>query len=249
MPYDIKSTMQDITTQGFSGTAAHLTDLLGKGNAIAADELVSLAGRILRERFLLQYAMDIGANSGMWQFRVRYYEYHPQFCGVHQREHPSRAYTKALKQIAAVAENLKPGSTGIDIEIPVQVGFRVMDFMSYGVLSNVLEPLEDVRAAELAIREEWEMYEHNPKKKKKVEPGNFRCTSVLGPMIADFHDTPISVEVVKKMQAMVQHNARFSQINLWTHVGRELDVVEEISSLSRLAASAPTGRSQLRQTW
>ncbi|KAJ8574753.1 hypothetical protein ON010_g4460 [Phytophthora cinnamomi] len=147
-----------------------------------------------------------------------------QFCGVHQREHPSRAYTKALKQIAAVAENLKPGSTGVDIEIPVQVGFRVMDFMSYGVLSNVLDPLEDVRAAELAIREEWEMYEHNPKKKKKkVELGNFRCTFVLGPMIADFHDTPISVEVAKKMQAMVRGNARFSQINLWTHVDRELE--------------------------
>ncbi|KAE9089117.1 hypothetical protein PF005_g19761 [Phytophthora fragariae] len=147
-----------------------------------------------------------------------------QFCGVHQRERPSRAYSKALKQIAAVAEELKPGSTGIDIKIPVQVGFRVMDFMSYGVLSDILEPLEDIRAAELAIQEEWEAYEQNPRKKKAaVEPGALRCTFVLGPTIADFHDTPISGEVVKKMRGMVRGNARFSQINLWTHIDRELE--------------------------
>ncbi|EGZ08192.1 hypothetical protein PHYSODRAFT_319063 [Phytophthora sojae] len=151
--------------------------------------------------------------------------------GAHplRRERPSRAYTKALKQIAAIAEELKPGSTGIDIEIPVQVGFRVMDFMFYGVLSDILGALEDIRAAELVIEDEWGTYEQNPKKKKKkkktvaVEPGALRCTFVLGPMIADFHDTPVSVDVANKMQAMVRDNARFSQVNLWTHVDRTLE--------------------------
>ncbi|GMF28849.1 unnamed protein product [Phytophthora lilii] len=148
-----------------------------------------------------------------------------QFCGVHQREHPSRAYTRALKRIAALDEKLKPNKPGIDIEIQVQVGFRVMDFMSYGVLSEILKPLQDIREAEKAVREEWEDYQQNMKK-KQLEAGSLRCTFVLGPMIADFHDTKISHHVARLMETMVRENARFSQVNLWTFVGRLLEKKE-----------------------
>jgi nuclear pore complex protein Nup85 len=82
MQYDIQSALQDITALGFSWMAAHLTDLLQKSNVIVADEPVPQADCTLRERFLLQYAMEIGASSGMWQFAVRYYEYCPKFGAI-----------------------------------------------------------------------------------------------------------------------------------------------------------------------
>ncbi|OWZ21817.1 hypothetical protein PHMEG_0003567 [Phytophthora megakarya] len=162
-----------------------------------------------------------------------------QFCGVHQRTHPTRAYLKIMKRIAALDEQLKLGKPGIDLKIPVQVGFRVMDFMSYGVLSDILEPLEDIREAEKIIHEEWKQYEQNQKKKKDVEPGNLRCTFVLGPMIADFHDTKISAEVTNLMETLVKENVWFSQVNLWTFVDNALETKEHEKRVifSRLMAS------------
>ncbi|KAG7390988.1 Nucleoporin nup85 [Phytophthora pseudosyringae] len=82
MQYDIQSALQDIIALGFSWMAAHLADLLQKSNVILADELLLEADCTLRERFLLQYAMEVGASSGMWQFAVRYYEYCPKFGAV-----------------------------------------------------------------------------------------------------------------------------------------------------------------------
>ncbi|KAL7694679.1 putative nucleoporin [Plasmopara halstedii] len=79
MKYDIESALQDLISLGFSWMTAHLTDLLQRRNVILADEVVPEASCTLRERFLLHYAMEIGASSGMWQFAVRYYEYCPQF--------------------------------------------------------------------------------------------------------------------------------------------------------------------------
>ncbi|POM61570.1 Nuclear pore complex protein, partial [Phytophthora palmivora] len=79
MQYDIQSALQDIIALGFSWMAAHLIDLLQKSNAIVADEVLPQADCTLRERFFLQYGMEIGASSSMWQFAVRYYEYCPQF--------------------------------------------------------------------------------------------------------------------------------------------------------------------------
>ncbi|KAG2838436.1 hypothetical protein PC112_g4478 [Phytophthora cactorum] len=82
MQYDIQSALQDIIALGFSWMAAHLADLLQRSNVILADELLPEADCTLRERFLLQYAMEIGASSGMWQFAVRYYEYCPKFGAI-----------------------------------------------------------------------------------------------------------------------------------------------------------------------
>ncbi|KAE8915007.1 hypothetical protein PF005_g21041 [Phytophthora fragariae] len=82
MQYDIQTALQDIIALGFSWMAAHLSDLLQRSNVIVADEVVAEAGCTLKERFLLQYAMEIGASSGMWQFAVRYYEYCPKFGAI-----------------------------------------------------------------------------------------------------------------------------------------------------------------------
>lgn len=79
MQYDMESALQDLLTLGFSWMAAHLTDLLQRRNVIRADEVLPETKCTLRERFLLQYAMEIGASSGLWQFAVQYYEYCPQF--------------------------------------------------------------------------------------------------------------------------------------------------------------------------
>ncbi|ETN21352.1 hypothetical protein PPTG_01571 [Phytophthora nicotianae INRA-310] len=82
MQYDIQSALQDIIALGFSWMAAHLADLLQRSNVILTDEFLPDADCTLRERFLLQYAMEIGASSGMWQFAVRYYEYCPKFGAI-----------------------------------------------------------------------------------------------------------------------------------------------------------------------
>ncbi|OWZ13822.1 Nucleoporin NUP85 [Phytophthora megakarya] len=82
MQYDIQSAVQDIIALGFSWMAAHLVDLLQKSNTLVADELLPQTDCTLRERFLLQYAMEIGASSSMWQFAVRYYEYCPKFGAI-----------------------------------------------------------------------------------------------------------------------------------------------------------------------
>ncbi|CAH0485249.1 unnamed protein product [Peronospora farinosa] len=82
MKSDIQSALQDIIALGLSWMAAHLADLLQKSNVIVADEVVPQAECSLLERFLLEYAMEIGASSGMWQFAVRYYEYCPRFGAI-----------------------------------------------------------------------------------------------------------------------------------------------------------------------
>ncbi|CAI5744561.1 unnamed protein product [Peronospora destructor] len=82
MESDIQSALQNIVALGLSWMAAHLVDLLQKSNVIIADEIVPQAECSLLERFLLEYAMEIGASSGMWQFAVRYYEYCPRFGAI-----------------------------------------------------------------------------------------------------------------------------------------------------------------------
>lgn len=82
MQYDIQTALQDIIALGFSWMAAHLSDLLQRNIVIVADEVLPEAGCTLKEHFLLQYAMEIGASSGMWQFAVRYYEYCPKFGAI-----------------------------------------------------------------------------------------------------------------------------------------------------------------------
>ncbi|CAH0482673.1 unnamed protein product [Peronospora belbahrii] len=82
MEYDIQSALEGIIGLGFSWMAAHLADLLHKNNVIVADDLLPQAECSLRERLLLEYAMEIGASSGMWQFSVRYYEHCPKFGAI-----------------------------------------------------------------------------------------------------------------------------------------------------------------------
>ncbi|KAG7399761.1 Nucleoporin nup85 [Phytophthora boehmeriae] len=82
LQYDVQTALQDIIELGFSWMAAHLADLLQKSNVITTDKLLPLVDCTLQERFLLQYAMEIGASSGMWQFAMRYYEYCPKFGAI-----------------------------------------------------------------------------------------------------------------------------------------------------------------------
>lgn len=77
LQYDVQSALQDIQALGFTWMAAHLVDLLTKSGAVADDVLDPL-GVSLREFFLLTYAMDIGASSGLWQFALGYYESCPR---------------------------------------------------------------------------------------------------------------------------------------------------------------------------
>lgn len=77
LEYDVQSALQDIHGLGFSWMAAHLADLLTKSAAIADDVLEQLDVS-LREFFVLNYAMDIGASSGLWQFALGYYENCPR---------------------------------------------------------------------------------------------------------------------------------------------------------------------------
>ncbi|CAI5737266.1 unnamed protein product [Hyaloperonospora brassicae] len=79
MEHDIQSALQEITALGLSWMAAHLVDLLHKSSVIVADDLVPQTECTVREHLLLEYAMEIGASSGMWQFAVRYYEFCPKF--------------------------------------------------------------------------------------------------------------------------------------------------------------------------
>ncbi|GMF47519.1 unnamed protein product [Phytophthora fragariaefolia] len=104
MQYDIQTALQDIIALGFSWMGAHLSDLLQRSNVIVADEVLPEAGCTLKERFLLQYAMEIGASSGMWQFAVRYYEHCPKFGAIAIRSalerEPSPTDYKAERLIA-----------------------------------------------------------------------------------------------------------------------------------------------------
>lgn len=74
LQYDIQSALQDIHSMGFSWMAAHLADLLTKSHVIADAMPEESLGCSLSEFFLLQYTMEIGACSGMWQIAVGYYE-------------------------------------------------------------------------------------------------------------------------------------------------------------------------------
>ncbi|ETP23968.1 hypothetical protein F441_02983 [Phytophthora nicotianae CJ01A1] len=172
-------------------------------------------------RFML-YLIEDNDHNGYKEYAKTLQNDIVKFCGVYQREHPSRAYLKALKRIAAMDSNLKTGKPGLDLKIPVQVGFRVMDFISYDALKEILEPLQDIREAKKIIKKEWKVYEQS-QKTKVMENGSLRCTFVLGPLIADFHDMDISAEMVKVMDTMIRDNVRFSQMNLWAFVGRELE--------------------------
>lgn len=78
LQHDVQSALQDIHALGFSWMAAHVADLLTKSGAIATDELAPL-GVSLQEFVLLQYAMDIGASTGLWQLALGYYERCPRF--------------------------------------------------------------------------------------------------------------------------------------------------------------------------
>ncbi|TDH67042.1 hypothetical protein CCR75_004148 [Bremia lactucae] len=79
LQYDIQSALQDIIALGFSWMAAHLADLLQRNHVIVPLEIMPEGDCTLYERFVLQYAMDIGASCGMWQVAVRYYECCPQY--------------------------------------------------------------------------------------------------------------------------------------------------------------------------
>lgn len=78
LQYDVQSALQDVTAMGFSWMAAHLGDLLDKGGVIARD-VQEETGCSLRERFAIDYALELGATSGMWQFVVGYCEQCPRY--------------------------------------------------------------------------------------------------------------------------------------------------------------------------
>ncbi|KAL3670235.1 hypothetical protein V7S43_004548 [Phytophthora oleae] len=148
-------------------------------------------------------------------------------CGVHQREHASRAYLSALKKIAASDTNLKAGKPGIDIEIPVQVCFTVMHPASYMFLCEDTTPLKVIHEAEKVVKEDWQRHERS-RKNRDVEPRNLRCTFVLEPMLASFNDAKITLDLAETMQTLLRENTWFSHLSLWLFVGRELEADERL---------------------
>lgn len=78
LQYDVQSALQDIIGMGLSWMAAHLTDLLEKSGVVASGVMAE-SECSLRERFLLEYALELSATSGMWQFVVGYSEQCPRF--------------------------------------------------------------------------------------------------------------------------------------------------------------------------
>ncbi|KAG7392727.1 hypothetical protein PHYBOEH_006298 [Phytophthora boehmeriae] len=158
-------------------------------------------------RFLLTMDLE-GITNQKDQKKVHFDLVH--FCGVHQREHPSPEYAKALRQIATLDNSLTKNEPGVDIEIPVKVHFP-------GPLANIARPLKnllDVGKAERVIKNQWEKYAC---KKQDVEPGSLRCTFVLEPMDISFleHDNWCSSveEMADTMERLVLDNVRFSQIS------------------------------------
>lgn len=79
LQYDIQSALQDIHSMGFYWMAAHLADLLTKSLVIADEMPEEALGCSLSEFFLLQYTMEIGTCSGVWQIAVGYYEFCASF--------------------------------------------------------------------------------------------------------------------------------------------------------------------------
>lgn len=78
LQYDVQSALQDIIGMGLSWMAAHLTDLLEKSGVVSSDVMPD-SECSLRERFLLEYALELSATSGMWQFVAGYCEQCPRF--------------------------------------------------------------------------------------------------------------------------------------------------------------------------
>ncbi|KAG7381437.1 hypothetical protein PHYPSEUDO_006015 [Phytophthora pseudosyringae] len=153
-----------------------------------------------------------------------------RFCGVHQREHASAAYSKALKRVAALDESLKAKKSVIDIEIPVRVCFTVMHPASYMFLCEGSEPLKDIQQAEKLVKQEWENHERS-RKKRHVEPRSLRCTFVLEPMIASFNDARITPDLTETMQTLVWENTWFSHVSFWLFMSHELETNEHASRL------------------
>ncbi|KAK1941292.1 hypothetical protein P3T76_007158 [Phytophthora citrophthora] len=150
-----------------------------------------------------------------------------KFCGVHQREHPSRAYLSALKKIAALDTNLKSGKPGVDIDIPVQACFTVMHPASFTFLCEDSTPLEIIHEAEKIVKEDWRKHKCS-RKYRDVESRSLRCTFVLEPMLASFNDARITMKLVKTMQTLLQENTWFSHLSLWLFVGRKLEEDERL---------------------
>ncbi|KAF4028385.1 hypothetical protein GN244_ATG19942 [Phytophthora infestans] len=137
-----------------------------------------------------------------------------KFCGVHQREHASSAYLKALKRIASLDKHLASNKPGVDIKIPVRVHFSMTHPASYESLCEDFEPLKQIHCAEKRLQQEWQKYERS-RKKRDVEPCNLRCTFVLEPMIASFNDTKITPDLAETMQTLGQDNTWFANVSLW----------------------------------
>ncbi|EGZ08223.1 hypothetical protein PHYSODRAFT_306236 [Phytophthora sojae] len=109
-----------------------------------------------------------------------------RFCGTRQREHPGEEYLSALRQIAALDKNLKPGEPGVDIKIPVKLQFSShMSGMPAWNSRNDAKILVGVAEAEKEIETQWTTY-NGGEEKKALEPGTLRCTFVLEPMAAEF---------------------------------------------------------------
>lgn len=79
MDGDIKRTLQHIDTLGFRWLTAHLADILIQTPNLLLPEKDDKIQCSLQEYFLLNYAIEISMQEGLWQVAIQYLDYCPRF--------------------------------------------------------------------------------------------------------------------------------------------------------------------------
>lgn len=142
--------------------------------------------------------------------------------GTYQRVGASEEYLNALDQIAALSEKLLGDKPGLEIVIPVKNYFTAIAGNGT-TISAELKPLDDIRNAEVVVKNEWKKYEESGEG-DDVEFGSLRCTFVMEPMVLDFGDSHITRATVDVMKILVRDNVRFSSASFWMSLTEVLGI-------------------------
>ncbi|POM76315.1 Hypothetical protein PHPALM_6457 [Phytophthora palmivora] len=142
-----------------------------------------------------------------------------EFCGGGQRKVQSGDFQNALQKIAALDNTLKAGKPVVEVEIPVRVLYRARQPFS-AIGDRPVEELLKAARAERVIKAEWEASRQC--KKEKIKSRSFRCTFVLKPMIADFSNFPVRVDMVNTLSTLVEEKVCFSRVTLYIRFDSKL---------------------------
>ncbi|KAE9273127.1 hypothetical protein PF008_g29923 [Phytophthora fragariae] len=129
-------------------------------------------------------------------------------CGTDHRLHPSEEYLETLKKIAALDDKLKPGESGVEVDVAVKL--RCTRWSSVRDCS-IASILLDVAKSEKEIAAQWK--EFNEKSEEQDVPeGELRCKFVLKPMHADLRPVYLNLEVMQAFEHLFANSVCFSQI-------------------------------------